>query len=381
MLSGQRRKSGITPGSGSAKGGTLVTITGYGFKGTTSVEFGSASTTNYKVIDDKHITVISPAESAFDAYDKPVDVTVTTPKGTSQTSGADRFIYTTSSPPPPPPQPPIVWSLDRSSGPSSGGTAVTINGSGFSGATGVLFGLTAAASFKVVSDNQITAVSPAGNSTVDVTVTTSAGTSKKISGDRFTYIVPLPAVNKIGPTSGAINGEDRVVITGTGFTGAMTVAFGKATVSCGTDSKCTVDSNTQISVVSPAEDPSESSNLVEVTVTTAGGTSATSSADQFTYLPEVDSISPASGPEAGGTSVTINGVGFSNAAKVAFGSAIVDCSDGHSCAINSDGTQIIVNSPHEALSDESQDHVYVTVTDTGGGTSSTNDANKFIYTL
>ena len=51
---------------------------------------------------------------------------------------------------------------------------------------------------------------------------------------------------------------------------------------------------------------------VDVTVTTPSGTSATSSADQFTYLaaPTVTGISPTAGPLGGGTVVTITGTGF-----------------------------------------------------------------------
>ena len=51
---------------------------------------------------------------------------------------------------------------------------------------------------------------------------------------------------------------------------------------------------------------------MDVTVTNATGTSATSSADQFTYdaldaLPTVTAISPPSGPTSGGTTVIITG--------------------------------------------------------------------------
>jgi hypothetical protein len=44
---------------------------------------------------------------------------------------------------------------------------------------------------------------------------------------------------------------------------------------------------------------------------TAGGTSATSSADQFTYVvaPTVATVLPNTGPLAGGTTVTITGIG------------------------------------------------------------------------
>ena len=63
---------------------------------------------------------------------------------------------------------------------------MTITGTGFTGATAVDFGTTPATSFTVVSDTTITADSPAGTGTVDVTVTTPGGTSATSSADQFT---------------------------------------------------------------------------------------------------------------------------------------------------------------------------------------------------
>lgn len=87
------------------------------------------------------------------------------------------------------PQPPTVSSLSQTNGPAAGGTSTTITGSGFTGAKAVLFGSTNASSFTFNSDTQIVAVSPPGTatSTVDVTVTTSNGTSATSSVDQFTY--------------------------------------------------------------------------------------------------------------------------------------------------------------------------------------------------
>ena len=65
---------------------------------------------------------------------------------------------------------------------------MTIFGTNLAGATGVLFGTTAATSFTVVSANAITATSPAGTGyTVNVTVTTPSGTSATSAADQFTY--------------------------------------------------------------------------------------------------------------------------------------------------------------------------------------------------
>jgi hypothetical protein len=66
-------------------------------------------------------------------------------------------------------QPPTGWmgpfiaSLTPNTGPAAGGTAVTITGRNFTGATAVRFGTANAASFTVDDDMQITAVSPPGD--------------------------------------------------------------------------------------------------------------------------------------------------------------------------------------------------------------------------
>jgi hypothetical protein len=72
-------------------------------------------------------------------------------------------------------------------------------------------------------------------------------------------------------------------------------------------------------------------------VTTGGGTSAISTADHFTFLPTVTGVSPAEGPAAGGTHVTITGSGFvtaKGATTFKFGTAKateVECSSSTSC--------------------------------------------------
>ncbi len=82
---------------------------------------------------------------------------------------------------------PLVSGVTPAAGTTTGGTSVTITGSGFTGAVYVAFGANQATSFVVHSSTQITAVSPAGSGTVDVTVTTSRGISDRIGADHFTY--------------------------------------------------------------------------------------------------------------------------------------------------------------------------------------------------
>jgi len=73
--------------------------------------------------------------------------------------------------------PPRVLSVGPASGPSTGGTAVTITGAGFTGTTAVKFGAANAESFTVLSDGVISAVVPAGSGSAAVRVTTARGTS------------------------------------------------------------------------------------------------------------------------------------------------------------------------------------------------------------
>jgi hypothetical protein len=84
-------------------------------------------------------------------------------------------------------------------GPGFGGTQVTINGTGFVGATAVDFGGVAAASFTVNSSTQITAISPVDANTVDVTVVCSGGTSATSTSDQFTYAVSAEIIDNTQP--------------------------------------------------------------------------------------------------------------------------------------------------------------------------------------
>ena len=80
--------SGINPTCGPAAGGTSVTITGTSFIGATGVSFGSTAANDFTVNSDTQITAHSPASSST------VNVTGTTPNGTSATSVSAQFTYT-----------------------------------------------------------------------------------------------------------------------------------------------------------------------------------------------------------------------------------------------------------------------------------------------
>jgi hypothetical protein len=254
---------GINPTSGFTTGGTAVIVTGTNFTGATQVSFGTSPAPPFQVTSDSQIQTTSPAHSAGT-----VDVTVTSPAGTSAMSPADQFTYVTPAP--------TVTGVSPNSGTTAGGTPVTITGTNFSGASAVSFGGSPATSFTVNSATQITATSPAhALGTVDVTVTTPGGTSPTTAADRFTYVITPPTVTGISPTSGPTGGGTPVSVTGTNFTGATQVSFGTTPAQ-----GFVVTSDTQIQTGSPPH----ARGTVDVTVTTPGGTSGTSAADQFSYV-------------------------------------------------------------------------------------------------
>jgi hypothetical protein len=208
-----------------------------------------------------------------------------------------------------------VTAVAPATGPATGGTTVTITGTGFTGATGVGFGPVAAASFTVTSSTSITAVSPAAAAgTVDVTVLNAGGASGTSAADQFTFAA-APTVTGVSPGTGSPAGGTAVTITGTHLGGATRVAFG------GTSAGFEVESDTSITAYAPA---AEAAGTVDVRVTTAGGTSARTSADRFAYVvtrPVVTAVAPTSGPQDGGTEVTITGSHLSGATDVEFGRA------------------------------------------------------------
>ncbi|HEX3510029.1 MAG TPA: immunoglobulin domain-containing protein [Solirubrobacteraceae bacterium] len=194
---------------------------------------------------------------------------------------------------------PAVTEVTPSSGPSAGGTSVTITGGNLEGASEVKFGATAASSFTVNSPTSITATAPAGTGVVDVTVTTPSGTSPKSSADRYSY-VKAPTITSLKPKNGPIAGGTSVVIAGTELALATSVRFGSQAASF----KAT--SNTSITAIAPPG----SVGVVDVSISTPGGNTATTTKDHYSYNPVIEAITPDTGSIAGGEEVTITGTGF-----------------------------------------------------------------------
>jgi hypothetical protein len=173
--------------------------------------------------------------------------------------------------------PAAVTSITPASGPSSGGTEVTIIGSGFVNGLSVDFGGNPATNVSLVSSTKVTATTPSHPAgAVDIKISNPSGSSFTSAGS-FNFVDPVAnatTVTAISPESGPSAGGIPVTITGSGFVNGLSVAFGGSPAST-----VTVVNGTQVTAIAPAHP----AGAINVTITDITGTSLTSPG-QFTYI-------------------------------------------------------------------------------------------------
>jgi hypothetical protein len=157
-----------------------------------------------------------------------------------------------------------------------------------------------------------------------------------------------------------------VTIDGTFLKNVRAVRFG-STPAAG----FTVNSKTSITATSPAD----AVGVVDVTVSIPGGrSSSTSPADHFEFTPTIASVSPNTGPAAGGTPVTITGSGFAvgkAATRFAFG--LETEATGVNCTST---TECTATTPEISSEDSGTVDVVATV---NGVASPTTPSDEFAY--
>jgi len=174
--------SSVAPPRGAAVGGTAVTITGTGFGAPATVTIGGVAAANVVVAGATSITATTPPGAAG-----PAAVSVTTSGGTASLAGG--FTYVPA---------PTVTGVHPAAGPTAGGTAVRITGTGFASGATVTIGGAGATNVVVVSATSIMATTPphaAGQA--PVVVTNPDGQAFALSG-AFTFVLPRIAVDVDG---------------------------------------------------------------------------------------------------------------------------------------------------------------------------------------
>ncbi len=245
----------IEPPEGPASGGTPVVIKGTGFQEGSTVTIGGTPVLVANRASEGLIEAVTPPGSGE------AEVVVTDGEGSS--TGGPKFKYL--------PVPPTVESIEPPEGPASGGTKITIKGTGFQEGSTVTIGGALAVVANRASEGLIEAVTPPGSGEAEVVVTDGEGSST--GGPKFKYLPVPPTVESIEPPEGPASGGTKITIKGTGFLPGATVMIGGAEAS-----EVNVVSKKEITAKTP-----HGTGAQEVVVKYEGGSST--GGPIYTYLP------------------------------------------------------------------------------------------------
>jgi hypothetical protein len=146
---------------------------------------------------------------------------------------------------------------------------------------------------------------PAGH--VDIEVVNPDGQSDCL--ERALQLAVPPAVGELSPSIGTVNGGTEILLTGFGFESGCSVHLGNVAVDV------VFESDTRIRVVAP---PHAGEGSVDVTIKNPTGLQHRLYGAFFfkTPPPRVDTVSPASGSNAGGSRLTVRGADFTEGCEV-----------------------------------------------------------------
>jgi hypothetical protein len=242
----------LSPSSGASTATTTVTVTGTNLTNVTKVSLGDTAL-SWTLVNATTLRIFVKARAAGSAT-----LTITTSAGTS--NGVTFSAVT--------PAKPVISLLTPATGLTTAATAVTVSGSGFTGATRLSLG-GRAMSFQVVSATSITFSAPKHAAQgLPVIIVGPGGTS---AAKTFTYKSSLvPVLNSLSVGSASGKRSTVTVITGRFLTGAYYVTSAAKKVAM----KRISDTQLQVTL------PLHAAGAVAIKAVTAGGTS---NALTFTY--------------------------------------------------------------------------------------------------
>lgn len=292
----------LTPSEGGL-GANIVTVIGTNFvEGATTAKFlvGTTATNGFNLL------VNSPTQLSFTLPARTTPaigrVVIATAAGDSADSPGDSYRYFAK---------PTVTKITPAKGDPAGGNNVTITGTNMvPGETEIFFGTTPAAIVSHPSVTSVTVEAPSselggeGTGPVHVRATTPGGTSADATANVYTYAL-APSVTAVSPNEATLSAQ-QITVTGTNFTVPATVKFFVGTAST-SGTNVIVDSPTSLRVTTPSR---TSPAIASVIVTTTGGTSANTAADDYRTFarPTISSLSPNHYWNSGGNEVVVNGM-------------------------------------------------------------------------
>lgn len=338
--------SHVEPASGSPRGGDVVTVIGNGFEEPARVLFGNVNAVVLSVSATR-IRVRTPPSPEPVTETTTVAVTVTInvneeDQASDTITGAFTF-----RPGGTDIQQPAIFSVTPTTGTNEGGTQVSILGEGFQSPVQVEFcnGDCVEAQVISVSSNRIEVRTPSAtgfgailrDSAVDIRVTNLNSGLSVVREDAFRYGTQV-RLTSVGPNRVPYFGGELVTIFGQGFRGP--VAVGLAGWAQPTNSVTGTEIVVRTVGIAPGECQDVEGPVSVVNIDTGAGDEALTFiwlVEQF--APVVFGLNPSSGPQGGGTSVTIRG-DFLLSPRVT-----IDGRPAEVLSTSGDGGQITVRTP------------------------------------
>ncbi len=292
---GEQGIESVEPATGSPAGGETVLINGWGFAKGIKVFFDDAESPDVFYVNSKKLRVITPPHGLG-----AVDIALQWPNGKVKVLPSG-FLYQTHL---------SITSVEPASGPITGGTPLTIRGTGFTEDASLVVGFRLALNLSVLDETTLVAVSPPGEEGGGANLTISSLAGVVTLKDAFTYTV-RPRIDGLIPAAGPLAGGNEVEIVGQGFAPITEVLVG------GLPATLLSAKPQSLRVVAP---PGEA-GYADVLVSGTWGYDGL--AEGYYYLDEESptvTLVPDSGPESGGTLVTLAGCGLpAPLTKVTFG--------------------------------------------------------------
>lgn len=195
----------LQPTTGPVEGGNEVVLEGYNLPSQGSVFFGDVLAQIIERSPKQIRVIVPPAQNSGS-----VSVRL------GSLSALEQYRYETQ---------PQIKAISPSSGPMQGESAVSLNGTGFSGAMQVYFGASQATDLVVQSPNAATLRSPAGSGLAPILV--KQNDSLLDSGQAFLYLSPLDVFG-LQPDNSPSTGGAKIQITGQGFSPDCTATLSDA---------------------------------------------------------------------------------------------------------------------------------------------------------
>lgn len=294
---------GVEPTQGPAEGGIRVRITGQRFAQGATVRFADTLAVDALWLGEDALDVeVPPGEPGL------ADVTVENPDGaTTVLKGGFRYLGSTR-----------IDGVFPASGPLAGGTPITVTGAGFLPDSVLLVGGRLALKTQRVDGSTLVGLTPGGPvGPSDLYVVHEAGAARR--RDAWLYQDP-PRIESVFPPNGHHTGGNVVNLIGSGLASAQTVTFG------GSDAAIVATwGDDTLTVLAPPGTPGPTD--IQVTTPWASGLLERgyvwlepSAPDGLALIAAV----PQSGPDVGGTLVTLTAYGATTAQAVRFGAATAE---------------------------------------------------------